>query len=464
MSELCTPLERLYNLHTFVYEYPSHGQYTPVPVPSTEKGFPKIWQWLEAALGEAEDGDTSYGVEECFLLLLGEGEFPSVVARTWCDKQCGKPEVEADEVPDGQDPVALLNSRLRGEPLPGQGWQARGRHMVASFYMLYEDGRKSNKPDTLSDLLNHPTYLVTEGGRLKPIEGSGDALTAEEVLADPEGARYYQRVCIIFGCASERAAARLAEWADKIVCGLITTWGGALERAKERAQAAELESQAWAHEIGNFIRYLDWTANKEFRHLYELALDFLEIGTRASVKFQQLPKIVSDWAENMKAEKMLLQAIEYGTKFAVLRNYRGGSKEIETNEGFTRITKSYEARFGDRKILDQRLRLHSVRKGDIEANQRLAAFAQFIIFALYSAARHSPDEGSVEIELSRNRLFVKNRIKTPPSEELPKSEVRAILHQAFKVLWDNKRDEFICDPEGGFWITEADLPENLWEA
>lgn len=461
MSEPYTRLERLYNLHTFVYESPSYGQYTPVPVASTEKGFPKIWLWLEAALGESADGSAAHGVEECFLLLFGEGEFPSVVARTWCDPDCDQPFVEAYDVPDGDDPLSLLNAWLRGEPLPDKGWQSRSRHMVAGFYMLYKDERRPDEPSTLSDLLNHPTCVVTAEGLLKPVEGPERLLTAAEVLTAPADVRYYQRLCIVFGCA-DGCAERLTEWADKIVCGLITTWGGALERAKERAQAAELEAQAWSHEIGNFIRYLDWTDDKGFKHLYELALDFLEIGTRASVKFQQLPKIISDWAENMLAEKMLRQAMEYGAKFAVLRHYRGGSKDIETDEGLARVAETFRARFAEVKKVDSRLRLRSAEKGNTEANQRLASFAQFIIFALYSAARHSPDKGSIEVELTKNRLFVKNRIPEPLAE-LPKSEVKAILHQAFQALWENKRDDFTCEPDGDFWVTDAALPESLWE-
>jgi hypothetical protein len=467
MPDQLSPLERLYDLHTFAYEIQAFPHYTPVSKSSAIKNFPKIWYWIDAAMSETAGKEFYHGVKECLIFLIGEDEFPSVIAHTQRKPEFKKPSIETEEVTLNADPLVSLRSWLARESVPEISLKPQPTlHNVVSFYLLYKNTHSTEKPYRLADILDCRSYLMCEEA-LKEVR-SGTLLTPEMALTAPQSNRkFYQRLCVIFGCRDEDSAIRLSAWSNQIVCGLITTWGSAVELAKERAQAAEQEAQAWSHEIGNFIRYLNWAYLENARHLYDLAQDFLEIGTRSAVKFQDLPALVKDWLEGMKADTMLDQAIELGAKFAVLRVYRGGTKglnlsDIETEEGFNNKVKFFKTKFADFNLKEKRLRLTS--QNGVKSIQRVASFAQFIIFALYSAARHSHQPESIEICLEKDWLEIKNRLTKPIVGNPPKGEVRAILHQAFQVLWESSREnEFKCEPEGDYWITAIPLPVNLWE-
>jgi hypothetical protein len=456
MKDRGGPFARLLDLHTFTYERDTYPNYTQITRLDAEKNCLGIWKWINAAMPADKSGRVRHGVKECLFVLFGKPHNPSVVAHTWCEPNQAKEYISAHEIPEMVDPIAVLESWLRHEPpIHGIELSPRAYSKVVTFYLLFESQVEIKE---LSDFLKRPTFIAS-GGLLKTQRGS--AKTVREILSEPSGGHYYQRLCVVFGCEDEESAIRLKPLAKQIVCGLITTWGGALERAKERAKAAEMEAQAWSHEVGNFIRYLSWTDKNKSQHLYELTIDFLEIGTRATIKMTALPEVLKSWPK-LSADKMILHSVDLGSRFAVLREYRGDHEAIKTVSGLEKTVDEYKARFAAPKIMASGLRFAATDRA-LGSYQQLGAFAQFIIFAFYSAARYSKMPSSIQVELRRDRLWVSNPISIPAQDDIPKSEVRAILHQAFRALWDNTRDDFTYGPENDNWVTACYLPNSLWE-
>lgn len=455
MNDSSEAFSRLLDLHTFAYESETYPNHVHITEQEAKKNCEGIWKWIDAGMQDAE-AHVLNGVTECFFVLYGEQGKSSVVAYTRREEIQGEDKISAHDVPETVDAVSVLESWLQNDaPIPGLELRPSAVHKVVTFYLLYQSKAEVEK---VSDFMNRPTF-VTSSGLL--VTDEGQAKTVREILTQPPTGHYYQRLCVVFGCVNEESALRLKPSAKQIVSGLITTWGADLERANERAKAAEMEALAWSHEIGNFIRYLTWAGKNNSQHLYELTIDFLEIVTRSAVRMTTLPEVLNSWPR-LSAEKVLRRSIDISSRFAVLRDYRGDQEAIKSISGLEENVDKYKSKFAVPEIMDSGLRLAAT-DSSLGSYQRLAAFAQFVIFALYSAARFSKIESSIQIELSRERFRVTNPIPKLEHGDTRKSEVRAILHQSFLVLWENTRDDFKCGPVENHWITSCDLPDGLWE-
>lgn len=453
------PLSRLLDLHTFNYEKDTYPNHTRITKQDAEKNCSGIWEWVNAAVSADKSGDrVPHEVTECFFVLYGERNSPSVVAHTWRGRDQANTQTSAYEVPETLDPTTVLESWLQHEPpIAGIDLTPSAHNQVVTFYLLFKSELEIKK---LSDFLNAPTFIASGGLLITP---RGKPRTVRDILSQASGSNYYQRLCVVFGCSDEHSAKHLKPLAKQIVCGLITTWGGALERANERARATEMEAQAWSHEVGNFIRYLDWEVKTSNRHLYDLTMDFLEMATRATITTTKLPDVISLWPK-LKSDRLLTKAVDLAVRFAVLRHYRGTHETLKTLEGLERKVEVFKLRFAKLETVESGLKLAGGGTNS-ELNRKLASFAQFIIFSMYSAARHSNDQASIHVRLAKDRFTVTNPLPTPIAGETPKSEVRAILHQAFQVLWDASRTDFTCehDHANRVWIVDCPLPADLWK-
>jgi hypothetical protein len=463
MSDQANRLKRLFNLHTFEYEQQAYPYYTLVTEQSAQDWFPKIWKWIDTAL--LAEKVKQHGVQEAMILLWPEKGSSTVWAYTYRDNVGAEPE-PAMAANKEVNPADFLRSWLGYEKSISLNCYARCTQHVVAFYILYAKQNYDKKALTrLEDLLKSSAHLVVNG-ELRDRDGT--ICSIDDVVTPPPGMNYYQRLCVVFGCRDQSTVDQMLEVAEQIVCGLITTWGGALEVAKNRAKTWEHTAKAWSHEIGNFIRFLQWdqTSRGGGQHLYELAGEFLELITIATSRFDTLPRSIRSWP-GIGAADMIEESIEIATRYAVLRDYRGSPQheDIKTKEMLRQTARRYSRRFRQPVASDPTLIL-PVQESKPESLHKLGAFAQILIVSLYSAARHSPQDASIEIALTRTSLSVKNPFLKDREVIDTDSEIRAIIQQAFVKLWDETKDfdDFLYGPTNeNKWLVSVPLPSTLWE-
>ena len=463
MSDQTKSLERLFNLHTFEYEQQAYPRYTLVTQQSAQDWFPKVWKWIDTAL--IDEPGQEHGVGEAIIVLWPEKGTSTVWAYS-CRDSVGVPPDLTKAATKEVDPAIFLRSWLGHEDSISLDCCAKCTHHVVTFYILYSRPNADRQSlRRLDDLLKCSAHLVVDG-KLRNKDGAISSL--EEVVTPPPGVNYYQRLCVVFGCRDQTTVGQMMKVAEQVVCGLITTWGGALEVAKNRAKTWEHTAKAWSHEVGNFIRFLQWdhASRESSQHLYDLAGEFLELITIATGRFDTLPRSIRSWP-GISAADMIEESIEIAARYAVLRDYRGSPQheDIKSKQMLVQTARRYTRRFRRPIATDPTLIL-PVQESRSGSLHKLGAFAQILIVSLYSAARHSRGEASIEIELTRTSLSVGNPLNEDRKVIDTNSEIRAIVQQAFVKLWNETKDfdDFSYGPtDKNQWLVSVPLPSTLWE-
>jgi hypothetical protein len=456
-----TYLAGLFNRHAFLYERKAYSYYVGVTPTQAQENVKEIWNWLEAAFR-----DRPHGVEEALVLFWPEKDGKSV----WTHSRFGgygvAPASRQESAGETSEPATYFQKWLAvGGPTDADRHSIG--HFVVVFYLLHEKrGKKQEELRNLDEFLRVPTVRVTATkDYCKVDERPWDVSEyleglSRELLA--VGDRYYQRMAVGFRCRGPDYAEEVHKRARDIVVSFLTHWGTTLEIHMEGVRRAREMAMAWAHEIGNFIKFMSEDYLQKYPHLYRTAQQYIEIVTMTAGKSDTVPSMLRGLLRGKIRDRMRAALMTAG-ELAVLRTYRGDPENdaVKERDRYEQTVEQYVKRFHVKEGLDKELVLN----GNRESTYAVIAFGQLLLASLYNAATHCDQNELITIEMSRDWISIKNPCPNP-SMTMAVNGTKETLRQAYRALWNGEPphgfQDFFFGPKDDAWIAEGPLPEELW--
>jgi hypothetical protein len=234
----------------------------------------------------------------------------------------------------------------------------------------------------------------------------------------------YPYWALLTAMAGELSAQGLKSNAEK-----LGRMAGAVSGATEQAQA-------WAHEIGNTVSFMDPDLAKENAQVFRWAKNFINFQVMAGTR--GLPNDLELWVTFNNSMVWINNAIVLSAQCAVMRERRQNSDSLKDSTFAERCVKEKKekVRWPYTTNIDEELRFSNAIV-NLNPNQRspVASFAQLLVCGLYNAMYHCDVKDGIRIILQRGYLAVRNVI-SPKGGGKVSGGTQATLQLAAGFLWE----------------------------